>query len=62
LTEQVQKLLLSGFADWGVMFDLSEMQEPRIEGARGIVVYQDRIEEDRDKDLLRSRLGNRFRF
>src|SRR6201988_766272 len=44
LTEQVQKLLLSGFADWGVMFDLSGMQEPRIEGARGIVVYQDRIE------------------
>jgi hypothetical protein len=62
LVAHVQALLRSGFADWGVIFDLSDMQEPRIEGARGIIVYQDRIEEDWDKDDLRSRLGDRFRF
>jgi hypothetical protein len=62
LVAQVQELLRSGFADWGVMFDLSEMQEPRIEGARGIIVYADRIQEEWDKDLLRSRLGDRFRL
>jgi hypothetical protein len=62
LVSDVQALLDSQLADWGVMFQLEIKDSPEIIPPEGLIVYADSIEEAWDAEQLARVFGRAFAF
>jgi len=62
LVGDIQALLQTQFADWGVMFQLEILNAVETIPPEGLVVYADAIEEAWDRDLLIRVFQKEFAF